>query len=301
MFPTYKLLFPLTLAFATYASSAADTCTPVRPNGLSEGAVNRIVLQKVADALDLPTERVDPGKTIRQLAPSDSALMKYALIVVGIGDALVFDSAAAFYEANKVSGKAHPVEGITVATMQALAHKAYFAGSDAPPPEAPPGATFKTRRFSVSVPSQPSRWSLIVCNADQFVFRSRDPSNKDVYTAATRDISLEPFTTAEAFLAQVKAAAASLAPAGHTLNSAEVGLAERPGPPCAFLSANAILAAPQQDNQDGVRTQLYAQFCYDSKYPHLGYAAFFSHSGQASASIAHEFAMSFINSVRAAR
>src|SRR5436190_7209369 len=121
-----RALVALTFGITVGTSLAADTCTPVRPSGLSADAVDQIVLRQVADALQIPTERIDARKTIKQLDPSDKAAVTYAFVVVGIGEALAFDSAAAFHDANKASGKRDPWDGVTVATMQILARKAYF-------------------------------------------------------------------------------------------------------------------------------------------------------------------------------
>ena len=295
--------FLIALAFVITAgrSIAADTCTPVRPAGLSAEAVDQTVLRKVADALQVPTARVDPRKTIKQLDPSDNVPITYAFAVGGIAEALAFDSGAAFYEANKATGKQHPWEGVTVATMQLLARKAYFAGTDAPPPSAPRGATFETRRFSVAVPSQPSNWLLIVCNHDQFAFGSQDAMTNDVYTAAARDIDLEPFKDDETFLAQVRAAMASGAPAGHAVTSIDVRMVKRPGPPCAFASAEVTPTVPPVQTSGSPRHTIYARFCYDSEYPYLGYSALFSHQGRAPASDVRAMAMSYIDGVKAAR
>jgi hypothetical protein len=255
----------------------------------------------VAEALQVPTERIDAHKTIKQLDPSDNVAVTYAFVVVGIGEALAFDSAAAFHEASKASGKRDPWEGVTVATMQVLARKAYFNGTDAPPPPAPRGATYKTRRFSVAVPSQPPNWSLIICNHDQFAFAARDPMLDGVYTAVARDIGLEPFKNEETFLSQVRAAVAQMAPAGRAVTSIDVGIVERTGPPCALASAEITPAVAPELATGGLRYTIYARFCYDSEYPHLGYSALFSHQGRAPASDVRATAMSYIDGVKAAR
>lgn len=104
-------------------------------------------------ALNGPLRFADPRKTLKQLDSSD-LMMRYAIVVVSIGEALGFDSAAAFDKTNRATGNANPAEGLTVAAMQTAARTAYFAGTDSPPPPAPQGATFKTRRFSVTVPNR---------------------------------------------------------------------------------------------------------------------------------------------------
>jgi hypothetical protein len=296
-----KSLVVLAFLIAAGASIASDTCTPVRPSGLSAEAVDQTVLRKVAEAVQVPAERIDPRKTIKQLDPTDNVPVTYAFVVVGIGEALAFDSGAVFHEANKATGKQNPWEGVTVAAMQTLARKAYFAETDAPPPPAPHGATFKTRRFSVAVPSQPLNWSLIRCNHDQFAFRSQDATANDVYIAAAQDIGLEPFRNEEDFLSQVRTAIAALVSAGQTVTSVDVRMVKRPGPPCALAFADLTPVAPAAQVSGSSRYTLYARFCYDSEYPYLGYSALFSHQGRAPASLVREMAMSYIDGVKAAR
>ena len=297
-----KSLVALAFLTAAGASIASDTCTPVRPSGLSAEAVDQTVLRKVAEAVHVPAERIDPRKTIKQLDPTDNVPVTYAFVVVGIGEALAFDSAAVFHKANKATGKQNPWEGVTVATMQTLARKAYFAETDAPPPPAPHGATFKTRRFSVAVPSQPPNWSLIRCNHDQFAFRSQDPTANDIYTASAQDIGLEPFKNEEDFLSQVRTAMAE-APmsAGQTVTSVDVTMVKRSGPPCALAFADLTPPAPAAQVSGSSRYTLYARFCYDSEYPYLGYSALFLHEGRAPDSLVREMAMSYIDGVKAAR
>ena len=154
------LRFLVVLAFlvAAGASIASDTCTPVRPSGLSAEAVDQTVLRKIAEAVRVPAEQIDTRKTIKQLDPTDNVPVTYVLVIGGIGEALGIDAGAVLDKANKAIGQ-DPWERVTVATLQTLARKAYFAGTDTPPPPAPRGARFETRRFSVAVPSQPSDWS----------------------------------------------------------------------------------------------------------------------------------------------
>ncbi len=296
-----KSLVVLAFLIAAGASIASDTCTPVRPSGLSAEAVDQTVLRKVAEAVQVPAERIDTRMTIKQLDPTDNVPVTYAFVVVGIGEALAFDSGAAFYKANRATGKQYPWEGVTVATMQILARKAYFAGTDAPPPSAPGGATYKTRRFSVAVPSQPSNWSFVVCNHDRFAFRSQDATANDVYIAAAGHISLEPFSNDETFLAQVRVAMASEAPTGHAITSIDLRMLKRPGPPCALASAELTPTVPPAQTSGSPRYTIYARFCYDSEYPYLGYLAYFSHQGRASASDVRTMAMSYFDGVKAAR
>lgn len=292
----------LAILLAARASVAADTCTPVRPVGLSAEAVDQLVLRKVAEAVRVPTVQIDTRKTISQLDPTDNVPVTYAFVVVGIEEALAIDSASIFDEDAKAAGKGSPWEGITVSKMQTLARKAYLAGTDTPPPLAPSGATFKTRRFSVAVPSQPANWSLVTCNHDQFAFRLLDASN-ELYSAAARDIDLEPFKDEESFLAQVKAAAmSSWPPAGFTMKSTQLQMLKGPGSPCALISAEAIPTSPLAPTFGSSRLTLYARFCYDAAaYPHLGYAAMLSHVGQEPADAVRKIAMSFIDGVKAAR
>ena len=291
----------LAILITVGTSTAADTCTPVRPPGLSAEAVDQTVLRKVAETLQVPTERIDPRKTIKELDPSDNVPITYTFAVSAIAEALAFDSAAAFYEANKATGKQYPWEGLTVATMQILARKAYFAGTDAPPPSAPGGATFKTQRFSVAVPSQPSNWSLMVCTHDRFAFRSQDARAENVYTAAAGDIRLEPFKNDKTFLDQVRADMALQVPTGHAMTSIDVRMLQRSGPPCALASGELTATAPPAQTSSKSRYTIYARFCYDSKYPYLGYLAYFSHQGRASAADVRAMAMSYIDGVKAAR
>ena len=190
---------------------AVDTCTPVRPASLSPSAVDQVVIRQVAEALGIPPSSVDSTKTIAQLDRSDNAIIRYAFVVGGISEALAFDAAAAFHQANLASGKRHPMEGVSVGLMQSLARKAYASGVDSAPPLVLEGTTYGTRRFTVTVPSHPPGWSLLLCNHDQYAFRLVDANSASVYTAVARDINLEPFTTEEAFLLQIRSAAAAQA------------------------------------------------------------------------------------------
>jgi hypothetical protein len=294
------LVFAVSSALVTHSAMAIDTCIPVRPPGLSPAAVDEIVLRKSADALALPTQRVDINKTIKQLDPSDNAPVRYALIVVDVSEALGFDSNSAFGQADKASGATSPLESVTVAALQAQARKAYFAGTDAPPPPAPSGATFGTRRFTVAVPREPPKWSLIECGISHFSFAARNASTEDFFVAVAEDIRLEPYKNDELFLAQVRAAMAKAAPAGYTMTSNDVRIVRQSGRTCALSNGEAAPTAPRLPGS--LPYVVYAQFCYDSaEYPYLGYAALFRHHGHASESSVRAMAMSFIEGVKPAR
>jgi hypothetical protein len=294
------LLLAIAGLLSASQSIAADRCEPVRPPGLSAGAVDEIVLMQIAEAFRLPADRIDPQKTLSQIYRSDDLWLRYAYFALNVGHALAFDSVKAFWEANKSTGEATPEAGLTVAAIEALARKAYFAGTDTPPPVVRSGATFSTHLFSVVVPARPPNWSLVFCGIDQLSFRSQDASSSEVYAASARAVSLEPYTDDGAFLAQLKSSMETSLRAKYKLISVEAKMVEGPGPPCALVSAEGPPIVPPARTLAGSRYVVLTRFCYRGKPENLGYAALFSHLGEAPAGAVHDMAMSFIDSVTAA-
>lgn len=287
----------LLLCNSLTVSAAVETCTPIRPSGLQTAQVDDIVVAKVAEALHRPKHEVDTSKTLRQLDHSEMVMVRLAYVVVAVSDTLGFDAAAAFLAGSKANGKENVAEGLSIAQMQGIARKAYFAGIDSPPPVPKPGTTFGTRILTVDVPVRPPGWSQVSCTFQSFSFKLTHDGS--VYTAAVSEIQLEPFTSDSAFVAQLTKAASSAFPPGYAVTISEARISRATAPQCAEYRGEARL----EKREDGTsrRLDLLAKTCYDARYPHLGYIAMFAQEGLASHDSTATLAAAFFDGVRPVR
>lgn len=277
-----------------------EKCEPVRPPGLSAQEVDQVVLTKISEAIEFPVTKIGKALSIEGLVGTDNALMRYAFVVVYVGDALGIEPGVAFDRAAKAKGKSHPSRSLTVAELQGLTRDEYLSISDTPYPSLKPDTSYKTRRFVASAPSPPDGWTLIRCYHDQFAFQRQDDKTGEVSSASVRNIGFELFTGKSEFLTQVRTAAKSFSPSNMVVKSVTAEVVDQAGPPCALLEIQGeIPNVMVPSNNAKVNPALvFGRFCYGSKFPHLGYSAFYSHVGNLSAQTVRQHATAFFSGVK---
>jgi hypothetical protein len=276
-------------------ATAAEQCEAVRPPGLSSQEAEQTVLMKISAALEIPAAKIDVTRSVQDLAGADNAMMRYAIVAVYVGDALGFDAGAAFDKAAKSKGKVHPSQSLTIAELQVLARQSYLSTPDMPYPSAKPDAIYKTRRFVASAPTPPSGWKLIKCNYNQFAFQRQDTKSGDVSNASASDVKLEPFEGNAEFLNQVRASAKSVTPSNMTVTLLTAEMLEQSGAPCALLEIQGKALATTVDNiaVKQLPMNMFARFCYGTKFPQLGHIALYSNVGNLSQAAVRQEAFAF--------
>jgi hypothetical protein len=288
------------LSFET--AYAQEECKPIRPPGLSRDQAEQVVLETISEELQIPVARIDRSRSIGALSGTDNVMLHYALVVVGISDTLAIDAARIFHKAAETKGEMPPFQSLSVAEMQSLARQAYLSSPDSPYPHVKPGAKYRTDRFIVFAPSPSNGWVMLRCNRDQLEFQRVDIAAQRAFNAVARNVSLEPFVAKPEFLTQVRAAANSFVPGGYALKSINVEDFASSGAPCALLQ---VQAEPASAAAGASASRLpftgFARFCYDAKYPHLGYASLYSHVGDLPTLAIREQAISFFRGVTPTR
>lgn len=267
------VLGSLVLAVGTASANAAMKCPLIRPSGLSGDQVNAVVLAKFAEHLRRPPDALDRSKTIKELDGTENAILTYSFAALSVGEELGFDSIATFWNATQAKGRKQPFDTITIAEAQGLARREYFAGKDSQPPAAVEGSELELQRITVRAPSPASGWSLVRCTSDQIVFQRKDVQNKDVATAAARLVNLPSYRDEASFLSSVRGAVEALVPSGFAASLILVEPVRGTEVPCAQFEARAA----------SLSGEVHGRFCYSAKNSTLGYAAFFSHNGDADA------------------
>ena len=96
--PIAGFLASLVVVIAHIAlAAAAEECPFIRPPGLSPAQVDELVMAKLTESLGAQPRKIEKSATMKSLDGAPNARVHFALFVVGVGEALGFDSGAAFH------------------------------------------------------------------------------------------------------------------------------------------------------------------------------------------------------------
>lgn len=284
--PIAGFLASLVVVIALSApAGAGEECPFIRPPGLSPAIVDELVMAKLTESLGAQPRKIEKSATMKSLDGAPNARVHFALFVVGVGEALGFDSGAAFHAKAREKGGDDPFDSVTVAEYQAVARAAYGKGKDTPPPSMKPGLEYKLHAISVRPPAPSKGWVLAACTRDQITFERRgEPVGTS--TAIARALSLPSYKDERDFLEYTRGAATSMLSKRGSIGSLEATMVAGTAATCSqFKATVAGLEAPYS---------MQARICYPDKQARLGYAALFSHSGSLPAAAVLRDAQAFI-------
>jgi hypothetical protein len=282
------------LAIPAFADGPKQ-CPLIRPAGLVKDEVDGIVIERLSAWLHLSSGSLDHSKSIAQPAGSDSnaAWLTMTFGSLEIGQALGFNANEAFLNLAKQKGTKPPEESLSVGEMLAISEKAYFAGSDSPPPHVTPGEKFSNGTLIVSVPKIPVDWMMPRCGSDEIAFVFRE-ANGDVIAAATRSyIKIGAYKGDDQFLAQIRAAASSMPTSSSLSSTMRVAVIEGAKPPCGRLEISTAV--------EGSPYSIFANFCHWDETGDTGYSIMFSRKGASLDTSTRKDAEDFVSGISRAR
>lgn len=276
-------------------------CEPIRPPGLSSGQVEQQVLDIISTALRNPASKIDKSRTFIELDKTDDAIFRFFFIDMRIGDSLGWDAGPAFSKAAAAKNKKQPMEALTISEIISLTQAAYAAGTDTPFPQARQDKIYQTRYFTASAPSLATGWVQIRCYFDQFAFQRLDRGKNSLSIAIARDVDLPPYKGREEFSSFLQNAAKGLLLPGVKQLTLDISVEENSRKPCGLVRFQGHTQVESGEPNSSRAYSAFARFCYDSKSPHLGFAAMFTELGVLDESEFRRQALSFINGVKPAR
>jgi hypothetical protein len=266
----FRIVLCVWLIAVTSRTFAAESCPLIRPPGLSQDAVDALVLRRAGEALGIESNKLDRTRTINALGGRDNAALHYAYFVVAVGESLGFDAAAAFYQKAKARGSERPWDSLTLDEFQVISREKYREGTDAPLPKVKPNTEYDVGHIWVRVPSQFGEWSLLQCRTGQIVFQSQRGA-RELTTAEAGWLDLPPFESNAKFSDYTRAVVMTHLSSIGTVKSLQITPVANSAAPCVLVEASA--------EREASPYLLYARFCYRDGRSGRAYSAMFSHFG----------------------
>lgn len=293
-----RLLFAvllLALSAAAQAQSAKTDkhdCPALRPEGLSQEHVGKLVVERLSRALGRDLTSDDLEKTFHQLAGSYHLRLDYMLAARGVGRFLNFDAIQAYRSAADAKGEKRekdPYETLSIREMQELSWKLYASGTAESYAPARETQRYAVHGASVLTPSPAAHWRLSACDDDKVDFLRVDEAENQVSRARVAFVGMPESRTERALLEAVKESLARGLSSNAAIQVFPTRRIERKFPLC----ADAIV----DDTVDGKAIRAFMRSCYVFDRGATGIAIAYTYAGKTPPASLKEDAMRFLNGV----